>query len=122
MLVHPLFTAISFFLILFFIGSHQTIIIINNQVVKYYIGRSSFAIHAIYQSMGREANSVQYCDDGVVAIIQAALPHCTSMEIFWVKNCVALLSPVYSMTQEPIRCINKCAQELHMTQKFQFRN
>ena len=71
--------------------------------------------------MGREANSAQYCDDGVVAIIQAALPHCTSMEIFWVKNCVALLSPVYSMTQEPISRTNKRAQEPHMNKKFQFR-
>ena len=55
-----------------------------NQVVKHYIGRSSFAIHAIHQSVGRELNSSQSCS--VVAITEAALPHCTSMEIFWILH------------------------------------
>ena len=61
--------------------------------------------------MGREANSAQSCNDGMVAVTEAALLRCTSMEIFWIKSCLALLSPVCSMTREPICRTNKCAQE-----------
>jgi len=35
---------------------------------------------------GREINSAQSCDDGIVAITDAALPHYTSTAIFWIKN------------------------------------
>ena len=56
---------------IYYYSSHQTIRIINNQAVK------QFAIHAICQSVGREANPAQSCDDGMVAITETALPRCT---------------------------------------------
>jgi len=61
--------------------------------------------------VGKEANSAQSCDDGMVAITEPALPCCTSKEIFWIRSWVALLSPVCSLTQEPICRTNECALE-----------
>ena len=62
-----------------------------------------------HHTVGRETNSAQFCDNGMVAITDAALPRCTSIAIFWIKNWRALLSPVCSMTREPIRCTNERA-------------
>ena len=61
--------------------------------------------------MGREANSTQSWDDGIVAITEAALPRWTSMATFWIKNWVALLSPDCSITREPIRLTNERAHD-----------
>jgi len=61
--------------------------------------------------VGREANTAQSCDDGMVAITETVLPHCTSEEIFWIRNWVVLLSSVCSMTREPICHTNKRALE-----------
>jgi len=42
-------------------------------------------------------------------INKSALPRCTSIAIFWIKNWRALLSPVCSMIREPIRRTNERA-------------
>jgi len=60
-----------------------------------------------HQTGGRETNSAQSCDDGMVAITDAALPRCTSIAIFWIKNWRALLSPACSMIRKPIRRTNE---------------
>jgi len=68
-------------------------------------------IHINHYTNGRELNSAKSCDDGIVAITDAALPRCTSIAILWIKNWVALLSLVCPMTREPIRRTNKRAQD-----------
>jgi len=61
--------------------------------------------HINHHIVGRETNSAQSCDDGMVAITDAALPCCISIAIFWIKSWRA----VCSMTLEPIRRTNERA-------------
>jgi len=39
--------------------------------------------------LGREADSAQSFDEGIFTITEASLPHLTSVEVFWIRNCVA---------------------------------
>ena len=74
---------------------------------------SSHHIQIHQHSVGRAINSTQSCEDGIVAITAAALPHWTSIEIFWIRNWQAILSSVCSMTEEPICHTTKCTLEPH---------
>ena len=47
------------------------------------------------QTVGREANSAQSSDEGIVAITEAAFPRCTSIATFLIKNWVALFVHMY---------------------------
>ena len=87
---------------------HQTISIIYNLTVNTAY-KSSLAKEHQSSNQGQRTNSAQSCDNGMVAITDAALPHCTSIAIFWIKDWRALLSPVWSMIREPICRTNERA-------------
>jgi len=62
------------------------------------ITRPSFAIYASYQSVGRDANSAQSYDDGMVAITEAAFNQYTASIHHGHQNLLALKNTLLLFT------------------------
>jgi len=102
----------NFFLILylFYLLDHirpLESLIIRMLIIKHYIGSSSLKSMPTTNLWAcKDANSTQFCHNGITEAAYCAVATSSGLKIMQ----LALLSPVYSMTWEPIYCNKERAQ------------